>query len=485
MTIHRILDDKVRLYRRADGGNWHCSTFIDGHEYRKSTKQKNLDRAKDVATDWYAELCDSLGLKPRVGKTFADAASAFEREYGAITQGRRSSSSVQGHKGRLRLHLTPYFGSMLLSEITSGTVQDYRAHRLTEPGHDSKGEDGKDAGGAAKPWKPPARNTIYNEIVTLRMVLKTAQRHGWIEKIPDLSDPYEAKTRAEPRPWFTPDEFAALCDATRRNAARPKNGRYRWHAEQLHDFVLFMARTGLRPDEANLLEYRNVTIVDDDGSGARINGTPYNGINVLMLWASAVERGFAAPIWMTFKQAQELGGHVRKGEKGSLVVYANTISRTEIDADTGEEEARDIPFMKGYTCFNVEQIEGLPVHYYAVAEPQLDPVERIERAENFFAATRADIRHGGNQAYYAMRAVPHTVFLSAGDSPAGAGLGFRTVGDRRIPSNPRSNRIFSVTYALPSTFPASYRQKKALKPLMVSRPCLVAGRGFEPLTFRL
>ncbi|MBB4212434.1 antirestriction protein ArdC [Rhodothalassium salexigens DSM 2132] len=134
----------------------------------------------------------------------------------------------------------------------------------------------------------------------------------------------------------------------------------------------------------------------------RFNGAPYNGINVLMLWASAVERGFAAPIWMTFRQAKELGGHVRKGEKGSLVVYANTITRTEVDADTGEEEERDIPFMKGYSCFNVEQIEGLPTHYYAVAEPQLDPVERIERAESFFAATRADIRHGGNQAYYAV-----------------------------------------------------------------------------------
>jgi len=134
----------------------------------------------------------------------------------------------------------------------------------------------------------------------------------------------------------------------------------------------------------------------------RFNGTPYNGINVLMLWASAVERGFAAPVWMTYRQAKELGAHVRKGEKGSLVVYANTISRTEIDANTGEEEERDIPFMKGYTAFNVEQIEGLPAHYYAVAEPQLDPVARIEKAESFFAATRADIRHGGNQAYYAV-----------------------------------------------------------------------------------
>jgi len=134
----------------------------------------------------------------------------------------------------------------------------------------------------------------------------------------------------------------------------------------------------------------------------RHNGQPYNGINILMLWATAVERGFAAPIWMTFKQAKELGAHVRKGEKGSLVVYANTITRTETDAETGKEEERDIPFMKGYSVFNVEQVEGLPAHFYAVAEPQLDPVERIDHVEAFFAATSADIRHGGNQAYYAV-----------------------------------------------------------------------------------
>ena len=134
----------------------------------------------------------------------------------------------------------------------------------------------------------------------------------------------------------------------------------------------------------------------------RHNGQPYNGINILMLWATAVERGFAAPIWMTFKQAKELGAHVRKGEKGSLVVYANTITRTELDVDTGKEEERDIPFMKGYSVFNVEQVEGLPAHFYAVAEPQLDPVQRIDHAEKFFAATSADIRHGGNQDYYAV-----------------------------------------------------------------------------------
>jgi antirestriction protein ArdC len=133
----------------------------------------------------------------------------------------------------------------------------------------------------------------------------------------------------------------------------------------------------------------------------RHNGQAYSGINILMLWASAMEQGYSAPIWMTFKQALELNAHVRKGEKGSLVVYANAITRTEHDDATGEDMKREIPFLKGYTVFNVEQIEGLPDIYHAKAESKLTPVERIARAEQFFAATKATIRYGGNRAYYA------------------------------------------------------------------------------------
>ena len=136
----------------------------------------------------------------------------------------------------------------------------------------------------------------------------------------------------------------------------------------------------------------------------RHNGQPYNGINILMLWSAAVSEGCSAPIWMTFRQAKELGANVRKGEKGELVVYANTVTRTEQDDTTGEELEHTIPFMKGYTVFNVEQIEGLPSHYYQLAEPVLDPVQRISHAEAFFTATGARIGHGGNQAYYTIGA---------------------------------------------------------------------------------
>ena len=79
----------------------------------------------------------------------------------------------------------------------------------------------------------------------------------------------------------------------------------------------------------------------------RHNGEPYNGINILMLWSAAVSAGYSAPIWMTFRQAQELGAHVRKGESGELVVYANTITRTEVDEATGEEARAGHPLHEG------------------------------------------------------------------------------------------------------------------------------------------
>ena len=141
----------------------------------------------------------------------------------------------------------------------------------------------------------------------------------------------------------------------------------------------------------------------------RHNGIPYKGINVVMLWSASVTKGYACPLWLTFKQAIELGGHVRRGETGELVVYANRITRTETN-DAGEETERAIPFLKGYTVFNAEQCDGLPAHYTAKAEPPapgsspgqaLSPLQRIDAADRFFAATGADIRHGGTRAYYA------------------------------------------------------------------------------------
>jgi antirestriction protein ArdC len=132
----------------------------------------------------------------------------------------------------------------------------------------------------------------------------------------------------------------------------------------------------------------------------RHNGIPYRGINVLVLWMEAEAKGFAAPIWMTFQQAKELGGHVRKGEHGSPVDYSSSITKEEQN-DDGTPEEWEIHFLKGYTVFNVEQVESLPAQFYALAEPPKEHIQRIARAEAFAVNSGAEVRHGGDRAYYA------------------------------------------------------------------------------------
>lgn len=131
----------------------------------------------------------------------------------------------------------------------------------------------------------------------------------------------------------------------------------------------------------------------------RHNGERYRGLNIILLWASSVDQGFTANRWMTFKQAKELGGHVMKGMKGETVIYADKLVKTET-GDNGEEIDRAIPYMKSYTVFNVEQIEGLPENFYQKPEPINPDIKRDEVLDAFFAATQASIRHSGNQAYY-------------------------------------------------------------------------------------
>lgn len=150
----------------------------------------------------------------------------------------------------------------------------------------------------------------------------------------------------------------------------------------------------------------------------RHNGLPYAGINVIMLWAASAEKGYDSPFWMTFRQAKALGAHVRKQEHGSLVVYADTVTRTEHNEETGEDDERTIPFLKGYTVFHASQIEGLPERYYARPPPKRDRDLRLVHADLYIAHTRVSIRYGGNRAYYSpdkdhIRMPPPDAFPSA------------------------------------------------------------------------
>ncbi len=265
---HPLLGGKVRIYRRERSPQWQCSTFLEGRERRVSTRTDSFAEAKAFAEDWYLTLRGKQVRGEKLDeKTFRQAAAAFEREYEIITEGQRSPAYVAGHKDRIRVHLNPFFGALPLSEITSGKVQEYRVSRMQKPPEEPVAEGEQDA--KRKPWKPPARATLHHELVTLRQVLKTAIRHGWLGHLPDLSAPYKTSGKVSHRAWFSPEEYKQLYTATRKRAQDPKNHRRRSVAN-LHDYVLFMANTGLRPDEAGRLEYRDVDIVDDEATQERI-----------------------------------------------------------------------------------------------------------------------------------------------------------------------------------------------------------------------
>ena len=224
-------------------------------------RQKKIasSKAKQPAEDWYLRLRGKLrDGELKSGKPFRDAAKLYLREFDIMTQGQRNATYARGQHARTNGHLVPFFGSMVLPEITAGTINEYRIHRLEE----SKALRGK----------PPAHNTMHQEIVTLRQIFKTALRHEWIEHLPDMSAPYRASAKISHRAWFSPEEYKQLYEATRKRAQHPKQPRFRWEAEQLHDYVLFSANTGLRPDEAMRLQFRDVKVVEDEGSGQTILG---------------------------------------------------------------------------------------------------------------------------------------------------------------------------------------------------------------------
>lgn len=252
---HQILGGKVHVYKRPRSVVWQCSTYIEGMNRRVSTKEDSLAKAKEFAEDWYLDLRGKKARGELVAETtFTQAAARFVKEYEVITAGERNEIYVRGHKARLRNHLIPFFGEMGLSQITAGAMQDYRIFRL---------KDDPD-------FKPPSRSTMHHEVVTLRQVLKLAIRHGWLSALPDLSEPYRASSKVTHRAWFSPEEYKRLYTATRENTKRAKGKAWHHSSEQLHDLILFMANTGLRPDEVNRLEYRDVSIVDDEGTAETI-----------------------------------------------------------------------------------------------------------------------------------------------------------------------------------------------------------------------
>ena len=125
-----------------------------------------------------------------------------------------------------------------------------------------------------------------------------------------------------------------------------------------------------------------------------ISKTAYRGINILNLWLTSQEQGYASPEWATFKQWQEKGAAVRKGEKGSMIVYYKTFD--VVEADDGAEKRKGFMARPSWV-FNASQVEG----YQPKTEPRPGTVfDRIQAVEAAIAATGANISYGGSRAFY-------------------------------------------------------------------------------------
>lgn len=263
-TVERydLMGGKCYIYKRsADSKYWQVAAFVANRNHRASTKMEGFSAAKQFAEEWYLELRGKfvrgeLGKLTPLEKTFKDAAEQFLREFPVLTEGQRSPIYIAGHERRVRKYLIPFFGDKPLATITSGMIAEYRIDRI-EKSKEKRG-------------KPPSRTTMHQEMVALRQTFKTALRHGWLSSMPDMSQPYRANTKISHRAWFSPVEYRKLYLAAAERAKDPKKERYRYHCEELYDFIIFMANTGLRPDEAKRLEYRDVTIVLDRETDERI-----------------------------------------------------------------------------------------------------------------------------------------------------------------------------------------------------------------------
>lgn len=249
MERHKIFGGRLQVYKRGTGKIWQCYTFLNGQHFRNTTREDSLALAKQFAEDWYLTLRGKLNAGELKNKDteFRTAAEQFLREFPVITEGHRSPKYIERLKIAINIHLIPFFEGKGLSQITAGTAQEYRIHRIQ----------------TSRTGRPPARSTIHHEIVALRQILKTAHRHKWIDHVPDLSPPYKTSGKIAHRAWFSPTEYRQLYVATRERARNPLRRGWTHRYEEMHDYVLFMANTGLRPDEARRLEFRDVTITKD------------------------------------------------------------------------------------------------------------------------------------------------------------------------------------------------------------------------------
>lgn len=278
-TFKQAAEQFLREYEVITEGERHPG-YVEGHERRLNLHLIPFfgDKGLSEITPGLVQEYRIFRLDPKnkpIEKPFKQAVRQFEKEYG-FRSNHRTDREAGVRLETVKKHIVPFFDDATASSITPVEIDKYREHRIAQLGQEPaiaativKRELG--ALGEMLSWmkqrsRPPSKSTMHHEIVTLRQVTKTGIRHKWLDHLPDFSPPYRKAEKISRRAWFSPEEYKTLYEASRIRARKNKGTGREWACEQLHDYILFMANTGLRPDEANTLEFRDVEIVEDEAT---------------------------------------------------------------------------------------------------------------------------------------------------------------------------------------------------------------------------
>ena len=237
----KISGRTLHIFLREHSKYFHARTFIDGKRKQISTKNTTISGAEKFAKEWFQDLISKqrLGL-PVHGHTFDDAVKGlltYKQNQQKLEK--KSIYLVRDYKTKCDI-LYGFFNGISLHEITPKKLEDYKQWRIEQSG------------------SPISGNTLNKDFITLRQLLKYAQRQEWIEHLPIFP---EQRTKSEVRPWFPPEDWKLLLQTGRKRIKETNHPRVRSDRENLHDFMIFIVHSCLRVGECLALRYNDVEVV--------------------------------------------------------------------------------------------------------------------------------------------------------------------------------------------------------------------------------
>jgi integrase len=242
-----LLDGRLHLFRRPHSRYWWCGFHHEGTYIRTSTRCADLRAARTAAQKWYflrqIEIDGGTAPVPH-NRSFAAAAKrAIERYRARQDRGERSSSYVDGLAKTLTRSVIPFMGRIAIDAVNQAAWYRYKEHLLSR--------------------RPYTRSTLHQHKMAIRIVLVEAYKRGEISMVPQFKDDTVSARQATPRTWFEPREFQLLCLRARQNIRLLADTRWYRDAQELYDYIVFVANTGLRVGEARNLRFCDIDVIQD------------------------------------------------------------------------------------------------------------------------------------------------------------------------------------------------------------------------------